>query len=145
ADFVQKSPAVNSNKMAAIRFCRYLSTAPEFLTSSQIDFIRAVAEKILEDNIQVHQIIVDLIAALAHSSAKNCLHTLTIYQPYLEMDFKLKLDVLQIVLAALVRYELSEELYHFIERHNDMLWFDFQLTGDIIRHLAKKGTYENEP
>ncbi len=145
ANYVQQSPAVNSNKIAAIRYCRFLSLTPEFLSKAQIEFIRQVADTILADNIQVPQIIVDVISALAHSSAANCRHTLTIYEKYLTGDFKLKLDVLQTVFEALLRYELSAELHQFVLQHGELLKLDFDLTGKVLRHLAKKKTFEGKP
>lgn len=145
ASYVQQSPAVNSNKIAAIRYCRFLSTIPEFLTKPQTEFIRQVADNILADNIQVPQIIVDVISALAHSSEANCLHALTIYEKYLAGDFKLKLNVLQIIFEALVRHELSAELHQFVIRHGDLLKLDFDLTGKVLRHVAKKKVFEGKP
>lgn len=145
AGFVQQSPAVKSNKIAAIRYCRFLSTIPEFLSKPQIEFIRQVADNILADNIQVPQIIIDVISALALSSESNCLYALTIYEKYLTGDFKLKLSVLQIVFEALVRYELSTEIHQFVIQHGDLLKLDFDLTGKLLRHVAKKKVFEGKP
>lgn len=54
--FVQTSPDISKNKIAAVRFCRFLGSQPSFLYKEQVKYIKEVANTILEDDIQVPQV-----------------------------------------------------------------------------------------
>ncbi|KAI2795781.1 hypothetical protein BLOT_016547 [Blomia tropicalis] len=145
ANYVQQSDAVKTNKIAAIRFCRFLSSEATYLNSEQKLFIRSIADRIIEEDIQVQPIIVDVFIALTQSSPENIQFALSIYERYIQTNFELKITILNLLFNGLLQHQMEKELYSFMKQYHHFLTPDFESIGQLLRLLAKKSTFVKEP
>lgn len=141
ANFVAESETLRSNKIASVRFCVFLSQYPQYLSDQQLEFIRQIALSVAEDSVQIKPVVIDIVKALAQSSAENCRLACQLLPRFLasrKHAFSLRLELIQILFQSLINHQLSEELLLFL-RENSPFINDIDLTtvGKLISLIAK--------
>nr|XP_027195250.1 uncharacterized protein LOC113789857 [Dermatophagoides pteronyssinus] len=141
ANFVSKSKTLQSNKIASIRFCVFLSQYPQYLSEQQLEFIRKIALSIANDSIQIKPVIIDIVTALAHSSPENCRLACQLLPKFLTFQkyaFSLRLEIIRILFQALINHRMSEELLQFLQQNSQIIDnIDLTTFGQLISLIAK--------